>query len=41
MGKRGSVHRGPMEAPGGDRVIASKPQGLMFGAIGPGKQGEA
>lgn len=33
----GSVHAGPMEVPGGDRIIvASDPHGVMFGVVGPG-----
>ena len=33
----GTVHAGPMEVPGGDRVIvASDPHGVMFGVVGPG-----
>ena len=36
----GTVHYGPAEVPGGDRIIvASDPQGAMFGLVGPG-QGE-
>ena len=34
----GAVHMGPMEVPGGDRVIiASDPHGAMFGVAAPGK----
>jgi predicted enzyme related to lactoylglutathione lyase len=34
----GTVHAGPMEVPGGDRVIvASDPAGVMFGIVAPGK----
>lgn len=33
----GTVHAGPMEVPGGDRIIvASDPAGVMFGVVGPG-----
>ena len=36
----GTVHAGPMEVPGGDRIIvASDPQNVMFGVVGPGNQG--
>ena len=36
----GTVHAGPMEVPGGDRIIvASDPHGVMFGVVGPGTQG--
>ena len=36
----GTVHAGPMEVPGGDRIIvASDPHGVMFGVVGPGNQG--
>ena len=35
----GTVHMGPMEVPGGDRIIvASDPQGTLFGVVGPGNQ---
>lgn len=35
----GTVHAGPMEVPGGDRIIvASDPHGVMFGVVGPGQQ---
>lgn len=35
--KGGTVHAGPMEVPGGDRIIvASDPQGVRFGVVGPG-----
>lgn len=38
----GTVHYGPAEVPGGDRIIvASDPHGVMFGAVGPGQQGAA
>jgi len=38
----GTVHAGPMEVPGGDRIIvASDPHGLMFGVVGPGTAGDA
>ncbi|WP_267396768.1 MULTISPECIES: VOC family protein [unclassified Sphingomonas] len=34
----GTVHRGPMTVPGGDRIIvASDPEGVMFGVVGPGE----
>lgn len=34
----GKVHAGPMEVPGGDRIIvASDPHGVMFGVTGPGR----
>ncbi|MES2755222.1 MAG: VOC family protein [Pseudomonadota bacterium] len=34
----GTVHAGPMEVPGGDRIIvASDPHGVRFGVVGPGK----
>ncbi|MEG3123861.1 VOC family protein [Sphingomonas sp. GB1N7] len=34
----GTVHHGPAEVPGGDRIIiASDPHGIMFGAVGPGE----
>ncbi|MBX9740248.1 MAG: VOC family protein [Beijerinckiaceae bacterium] len=34
----GMVHAGPMEVPGGDRIIvASDPQGVNFGVVGPGR----
>lgn len=34
----GTVHMGPMDVPGGDRIIvASDPQGIMFGAVSPGE----
>jgi len=34
----GTVHAGPMEVPGGDRVIvASDPHGTVFGVVGPGQ----
>ncbi|WNO54463.1 VOC family protein [Stakelama saccharophila] len=33
----GTVHHGPVEVPGGDRIIvASDPEGVMFGVVGPG-----
>ena len=33
----GTVRAGPMEVPGGDRIIvASDPHGVMFGVVGPG-----
>ena len=33
----GSVHFGPREVPGGDRIIvASDPQGALFGVVAPG-----
>ena len=33
----GAVHAGPMEVPGGERVIvASDPRGVSFGVVGPG-----
>jgi hypothetical protein len=36
-GKGGTVHAGPMEVPGGDRIIvASDPHGIPFGVVGPG-----
>jgi len=36
----GTVHAGPMEVPGGDRIIvASDPHGVMFGVVAPGNQG--
>jgi hypothetical protein len=35
----GTVLQGPMEVPGGSRIIfASDPHGVLFGAVGPGKQ---
>ena len=35
----GTVHRGPTEVPGGMMtIVASDPQGAMFGIVGPGKQ---
>lgn len=38
----GTVHMGPMEVPGGDRIIViSDPEGANVGIVGPGKQGEA
>ncbi len=34
----GTVHHGPVEVPGGDRIIiASDLHGTMFGAVGPGE----
>ena len=34
----GKVHAGPMDVPGGDRIIvASDVEGVMFGVVGPGK----
>lgn len=34
----GTVHHGPHEVPGGDRIIiASDPHGVMFGVVGPGQ----
>ncbi len=37
----GTVHAGPMEVPGGDRIIvASDPHGVMFGVVGPASRGE-
>jgi predicted enzyme related to lactoylglutathione lyase len=34
----GTVHMGPMEVPGGDRIIvASDPEGAMVGIVGPGQ----
>ena len=34
----GTVHHGPSEVPGGDRiVVASDPQGVMVGLVGPGE----
>jgi uncharacterized protein len=34
----GKVHAGPMEVPGGDRVVvASDPHGVLFGVAAPGK----
>lgn len=36
----GSVMMGPMEVPGGDRIIiASDPHGVVFGVVGPGQSG--
>lgn len=36
----GTVHAGPMEVPGGDRIIvASDVHNVMFGVVGPGNQG--
>ncbi|MBR0552565.1 VOC family protein [Stakelama marina] len=36
--KGGTVHHGPAEVPGGDRIIiASDPAGVMFGVVGPGE----
>ncbi|MFX7858235.1 VOC family protein, partial [Acinetobacter baumannii] len=33
----GSVTMGPIEVPGGDRIIvASDPHGVVFGVVGPG-----
>lgn len=38
----GMVHAGPMEVPGGDRVIvASDPLGVPFGVVGPGPAAKA
>ncbi len=38
--KGGTVHMGPHEVPGGDRIIlATDPHGLTFGVVGPGTQG--
>jgi predicted enzyme related to lactoylglutathione lyase len=35
----GSVMMGPMEVPGGDRIIVgTDPHGVVFGAVGPGNQ---
>ena len=35
----GAVLAGPMEVPGGDRIIvATDPHGVVFGAVGPGDQ---
>ncbi|MES2337746.1 MAG: VOC family protein [Pseudomonadota bacterium] len=35
----GTVHYGPAEVPGGDRIIvAGDPHGVMFGVVGPGEQ---
>ncbi|MFA6117860.1 MAG: VOC family protein [Sphingomonas sp.] len=35
----GTVHAGPMDVPGGDRIIvASDTLGVMFGVVGPGNQ---
>jgi predicted enzyme related to lactoylglutathione lyase len=35
----GTLMMGPMEVPGGDRIIvATDPQGVVFGAVGPGNQ---
>jgi predicted enzyme related to lactoylglutathione lyase len=34
----GTIHAGPMEIPGGEyAVVASDPQGVMFGIVGPRK----
>lgn len=34
----GKVHAGPMDVPGGDRIIvASDPEGVPFGLVAPGK----
>jgi predicted enzyme related to lactoylglutathione lyase len=34
----GTVHRGPMEVPGGDRIIViSDPEGVDVGVVGPGE----
>ena len=34
----GTVHRGPMEVPGGDRIIViSDPEGVEVGVVGPGE----
>ena len=34
----GTVHQGPSEIPGGDfMIVASDPQGALFGAVGPRK----
>lgn len=34
----GIVHAGPMQVPGGDRIIvASDPEGVNFGVVGPGE----
>jgi predicted enzyme related to lactoylglutathione lyase len=36
----GIIHAGPMEVPGGDRIIiATDPHNVMFGVVGPGNQG--
>ena len=36
--KGGTVHAGPIEVPGGDRIIiASDPHGTRFGVVGPGE----
>ena len=36
----GTVHAGPHEIPGGDfMIVATDPQGALFGAVGPRKQG--
>ena len=38
----GTVMMGPQEVPGGDRIIiASDPQGAMFGVVGPGEGANA
>ena len=35
----GAVHQGPSEIPGGDfMIVATDPQGALFGAVGPRKQ---
>ncbi|MFS0738407.1 VOC family protein [Sphingomonas sp. 1P06PA] len=37
----GTVHAGPMDVPGGDRIIvASDPMGAPFGIVAPGGKGE-
>ena len=34
----GKVHQGPHEIPGGDfMIVATDPQGALFGAVGPRK----
>jgi predicted enzyme related to lactoylglutathione lyase len=34
----GTLMMGPVEVPGGDRIIvASDPMGVVFGAVGPGQ----
>ena len=37
----GKVHQGPHEIPGGDfMIVATDPQGALFGAVGPRKSGD-
>lgn len=38
----GQIHHGPVDVPGGSRImVATDPQGAMFGLVGPAQDTEA